>query len=318
MRKVTAAAITVFVAAAAAGCSLQLDEARNADPSGSAFDRALYKGYLALAQAELDETDLVDAKAFARRAVMAANGKTVLPEAIRHRMLAPATAKELSDARGRLMAALAAGARAKFAGDAARAQVSFDCWIQEQEENIQPGDIASCRRAFLGAVARIEASTAPPRVTAASARVPLTAAPQLTAGPAPSVAKREFVVLFGHDSAALTPQSRRMLDDAIAAARESGVGVVVVSGHADRSGRANHNMTLGDRRARAVAGVLNRVLDTVTVETRSFGEDRPAINTEDGVREPRNRRVEIDLSGAIARTASTAATTTGTTTGTTQ
>ena len=55
MIKTTPTLIAVACAAAVAGCSAQLDEARSAAQAGSAFDRALQAGYIQLARAELDE-----------------------------------------------------------------------------------------------------------------------------------------------------------------------------------------------------------------------------------------------------------------------
>ncbi len=42
--------------------------------------------------------------------------------------------------------------------EAANAQVMFDCWMQEQEENFQPPDIARCRDGFSAAIAAVEAT----------------------------------------------------------------------------------------------------------------------------------------------------------------
>ena len=46
--------------------------------------------------------------------------------------------RAVATSRARLMAALSAGARDKAPIQAANAQVMFDCWMQEQEENFQP------------------------------------------------------------------------------------------------------------------------------------------------------------------------------------
>ena len=56
--------------------------------------------------------------------------------------------ERLSGARSRLIAAFGAGARKRAPKQAAEAQLRFDCWMQEQEENFQPDDIdAPCRQA---------------------------------------------------------------------------------------------------------------------------------------------------------------------------
>src|SRR3546814_7146483 len=65
----------------------------------------------------------------------------------------------LTSSRERLMAVLAAGAAQSDPTQAAEAQVAFDCWMQEQEENFQPDDIAACRDRFEAAMARSEEHT---------------------------------------------------------------------------------------------------------------------------------------------------------------
>lgn len=72
------------------------------------------------------------------RANSAASGKPGQPENITNHELAGNKVGELSEARARLMSALAAGARDMAPMQAANTQAKFDCWMQEQEENFQP------------------------------------------------------------------------------------------------------------------------------------------------------------------------------------
>ena len=45
---------------------------------------------------------------------------------------------------------------------AARAQVMFDCWMQEQEENFQTDHIAACRNRFFAALEEVQKAVEPP------------------------------------------------------------------------------------------------------------------------------------------------------------
>src|SRR3546814_9403997 len=83
----------------------------------------------------------------------AARGETVQPEAISARDLPGNMVGTLSSARARLMAVLADGAAQSDPIQAAEAQVAFDCWMEQQEENFQPDDIAACRDRFEAAMA---------------------------------------------------------------------------------------------------------------------------------------------------------------------
>ena len=78
------------------------------------------------------------------------------------------------------MAALTAGARDKAPIQAANAQVNFDCWMQEQEENFQPDDIARCRSGFTQALLGAEAAVKPaPMAKAPAPMRKMAAAPKM-------------------------------------------------------------------------------------------------------------------------------------------
>ena len=72
-----------------------------------------------------------------------------------------AAAADLTAARARLMAALDAGGREVAPEHAAGAQGGFDCWMQEQEEDLQPADIEACKKAFMFHMEKLEAALKP-------------------------------------------------------------------------------------------------------------------------------------------------------------
>ncbi|MGK7867833.1 OmpA family protein [Falsiroseomonas sp. E2-1-a20] len=129
---------------------------------------------------------------------------------------------------------------------------------------------------------------------------PLPVAPSLAAPPmapppvaaAPAVA-RSYIVYFGLNSASLTARAREIVAEAAQAAR-SGPARIEVSGHTDTVGPAAANQRLSMRRAEAVASELRRQgIRGEDIGVSAFGETQLAVATRDGVREPRNRRVEI-------------------------
>lgn len=72
--------------------------------------------------------------------------------------------------------------------------------------------------------------------------------------------------------------------------------VVTVAGHADRSGPESYNFDLSSRRAEnVVERLMTSGVPASAVTTEAYGETRPAVPTEDGVREPANRRAEVDI-----------------------
>ncbi len=299
MIRTTPIFVAVACAAAVAGCGAKLDEARRAPQAGSTFDRALQAGYLQLARAEFDEVDFVDTDVFAGRALKLARGERVVPEPLDARKLPAAVAPDLMRGRARLIAVLDRGARRRAPEQAAEAQIRFDCWMQEQEENFQPEDIAACRGAFLVALEKAEAATPvlarspAPRATPAAARV------------TKAVRKPTSVtVMFAFDSTKIDDAGKAGIANAVAAYKEFGTAVVRVAGHADRAGPEAYNMKLGRARADVVARAIRRAgIPSNLVRVMSYGEARPAVATRDGQREDKNRRVEIGIDPRLPRTA---------------
>ncbi|GGG45206.1 membrane protein [Caldovatus sediminis] len=119
--------------------------------------------------------------------------------------------------------------------------------------------------------------------------------------PAPAVAPvapapRTFLVFFDWDRADLTARARQIVAEAAQAARTQQVTRIEVAGHADRSGSAQYNQRLSQRRADNVAAELVRNgVPREQIVVTAYGETRPLVPTADGVREPQNRRVEIVL-----------------------
>jgi len=69
-----------------------------------------------------------------------------------------------------------------------------------------------------------------------------------------------------------------------------------LTGHTDRSGDAAFNRRSGlERAARVRSELEKRGVPRNAMNLASFGEDRPLVPTEDGVREVQNRRVEISF-----------------------
>jgi outer membrane protein OmpA-like peptidoglycan-associated protein/opacity protein-like surface antigen len=129
---------------------------------------------------------------------------------------------------------------------------------------------------------------APPPVAAAPPPPP---PPPAAPPPAPP---KQFVVYFEFDKSNLTPEGSKVVLDAAAAYKQTGSARIAITGYTDLSGTQKYNLGLSKRRADTVHAALVRdgVPDNVIAEAWR-GKENPAVPTPDGVREPRNRRVEI-------------------------
>ena len=93
--------------------------------------------------------DITDSEYFALKARAAFGGGYVEPTLLNERSLSSSARADLDRARFDLMHALQGRMEMPESWkDLARAQVSFDCWVEEQEEGRQTESIAACRRDF--------------------------------------------------------------------------------------------------------------------------------------------------------------------------
>jgi OOP family OmpA-OmpF porin len=107
----------------------------------------------------------------------------------------------------------------------------------------------------------------------------------------------DFVVYFEWDRSNLNQAALETIDSAVARARACNVGSVVVVGHTDTSGSTQYNVGLSERRAGVVRDALvARGINAGSIRTEARGENDLARPTNDGVREPLNRRTAVTIS----------------------
>lgn len=267
-----AASFSAALALTACGTS-ELDQARTIKPTGDDFTSHLARYYRDLAVYEADDMyDWPDAVTFAQKANLAADGKVVLPEDPNDWSIPHERRQELMDAHQRLRAVLDDGGRTEFPALAATAQTKYDCWVEQAEENWQFDHISSCRDEFILALEAMEqpVATAPPPV----------------------------LVFFDWDSAELQDAAVPIIDRLAAALRRMPEQELVIEGHADTSGARDYNRKLSMRRAETVAEALSRRgVDRDRITLIAKGEEELRVPTDDGVREPQNRRVRIQAKG---------------------
>jgi len=276
-----------------------------ADANVSAVQAALPKSpssfldHLAIEYAGLADNlnqlgDSVDADYFARKGLGAVNGIMVQPEqnaAWGIPLEQPYGFRtQLTQARTRLVAALDAGARDRAPALAAKAQASYDCWTERMEDDWQKNQNGPCRSDFLAAMDQLEGKSAAPATPAAPA-APVAAVPA-----APRAPTNLVNVYFDFNQASLSLEGKQIVQQLASQLKANPSAAITVTGKTDLSGAADYNLALSKRRAEAVqADLIKNGVAPSRITVEAVGKSQPPVATADGVREPRNRVVEVTL-----------------------
>lgn len=106
---------------------------------------------------------------------------------------------------------------------------------------------------------------------------------------------RDNTVFFAYDSADIRPAETSKLE-AIASYMKSGNRAIRIEGHADERGTEEYNRSLGERRALAAREFLVRAgVSGAQIDTRTLGEDNPAVPGRTESAWAKNRRDEFIL-----------------------
>lgn len=310
----------MMLALLVSGCSgltshTEIEALNEAKATGSPFTQRLtdeYRAYVKLKQRSLD---YADARHFARKGLMAAQGDAVMPEPLSNWHLDDGSAKDLRKARHELIGLLDGGGRIKAPFEAAVAQAKFDCWIEQAEQNWVSPLSPACRAQFDNALGDLKARVAKttPKSEKIEQPIPEKIKPQeviqeevdvIEAAPvvdpsaiASGLDEGMFLVFFDFDKSALNDTGKQVVD-AVAAQinKRKDLKAVRLVGHTDTSGSAAYNMRLSARRAEAVRSALaSRGVSVDLLETLARGESDPMVATPNNTREPANRRVEVSF-----------------------
>lgn len=260
-----------------------IDTVRGTEIQGTGFNAAVAREYKTLMVYEADQMfDYVSALMYAERSLASAGGQTLPPLDPANFNEPEAAMPSLVESRASMMDLFGKGARERFPARAAVLQSSYDCWVEQQEENHQPDHIAACRDKFVAALADLRTAMAPKPAEPA----PVAAVPAF---------QESYTVLFQFDSAVLSSVARATLTEVVRAIQTQNAGASII-GHTDTVGTPAYNQTLSEARAKAVADViLEAGIRPAVVTTTGKGETDLATPTGDNVNNAQNRRAVISI-----------------------
>jgi OmpA-OmpF porin, OOP family len=105
-----------------------------------------------------------------------------------------------------------------------------------------------------------------------------------------------YTLHFEESGTDLTPESAAMIENIRQEIVKRSAPEITVIGHTDRTGSPEDNLSLSLKRAEAIRDILVAGgVSAQIIQTVGRGELEPVVETEDGVAEPRNRRVVISV-----------------------
>lgn len=293
-------AVAVLLSACSSGLTshTEVEKLDQAKPVGSAFTKRLTLHYKAYSKNRAKWLDYADARHFAKKGLMAAEGKVVMPEPLSNWHLDDKSAATLRGARVNLLQLLNAGGRAQAPFEAADAQFYFDCWIEQQEQSWVSNNPVACKGKYDQAYADLKArlqKDLPPSIKAGES-VPA----KKKAEPNPKAVEATmdegmFLVFFDFNRSLLNDSGNKVIDQiAEQAKKRKDLKAVTVDGYADTSGPDKYNQKLSERRAEAVkAALVLKGVSADIVTTKGHGEHDLMVATPNNTREPANRRAQI-------------------------
>lgn len=228
--------------------------------------------YYSIASRRAQNQDWTDSDWFARKSLAASANENVTAEYAQNWLIpgnaspSEGTPAAMADARQHLVTALDGGGRTRFPSLAARTQALYDCWLERSEHNGATSFNGACRQGFVRDYTDLNVLLNPPGLRNA---------------------------YFAYNSAELTPVARDQIKQTAALIKD-GTARLKIVGKADRSGADASNMKLSQRRVEAIRDAL--VAEGIAanrIDVQSTGEQQLPVPTKNGVREEKNRVVEI-------------------------
>jgi len=110
------------------------------------------------------------------------------------------------------------------------------------------------------------------------------------------MAPKAFIIFFGFGKCNITAEADAVLSEAAAAAKSGGSASVSIVGHTDTVGSPSANQRLSECRADAAkSNMVGKGVPAGAISTSGRGEGELMVQTGDNVKEPQNRRANINL-----------------------
>jgi OmpA-OmpF porin, OOP family len=268
-----------------AGCgNSTVKQLRHAEPKGTPHQQALQRYYLAFAEDEQDYGRDAIAQRAAEKGLNAAYGKTTTTEALKDGEY-QGYKQELRKAHIAFSLVNTEHYHKNLPDDVAKTQSLYDCWAWRAEAGAPKDQIEFCQQSFYNAFTLMTHKSDRKQYDAIIKNPDAQNAELSTS----------YLIYFEWDKAQLNDAAKQNLN--IIAKQLLGISesfTLAINGHTDTSGSEEYNRKLSEARASTIQTMLLQFGVSKAIMTIfAFGESDPLVKTEDGVKEEKNRRVEI-------------------------
>ncbi|MBJ26729.1 MAG: hypothetical protein CL567_03605 [Alphaproteobacteria bacterium] len=300
-------------------CSSNFTNVKHLQSESGSFNTELAAGYRDLAIFEAEEMyDWPDANRFAKKALLANTGQPPLPENPKDRVINTIYQSEVEKAYNKLNTALLERFADYSPLNAAKAQIAFDCWVEQLEEGWQFNHIAACRRKFDNAMLSVKNnSTFLEKVSniedksRSQSQVSINDSENNTIRKCETSItgvnhKKPLKLYFLHNESKLREIDNAVLIKMAKEVESGSISRILVIGHTDSSGTKPYNLKLSMKRATQVwAALVGNGVNPKIIWLSAHGELSTSVKNIDGSREPKDRRAIVrieDLTNSLTKT----------------
>ncbi len=198
---------------------------------------------------------------------------------------------EITSERRRIVSLVNSPAREQYASKVAHAQVLFDCWVEQVDEQWSGGKSSVCAKQFKREMADIESQillASPPRPSSRVVKEVVRYEP----------VEATHTLFFGFNLTEISERGRAVISSVSELVKRMANYSIDVDGYTDTAGPTLYNQMLSKERADKVAEALvKQGVDRSYIKAHGHGENGLLTPTSDGVIERKNRRVEVRVRG---------------------
>ncbi len=320
--------VLLFVAGCASngGKTPDINPARSASFPDKAFLERLRSGYIEMSDYEWSRGNKDAAKRFGQKAMATVNGIEPEIDPLYNRNIELAKMNELLGAKYFLEAAFVKGIKKQIPEPTAKAQIFFDCWVEETEHPQKKNK--NCRPQFeenrkiiadtLDDMKKKEAAAAVPSMVYVERNdqyvqpdlenenvYPVQIQERNRVKTFDMLAERKSnlttkmpdpsIIFFKYDSTEIGVTGQNIIAKAARDIDTFNPTKVIIAGNTDKTGSYNYNMSLAMKRAQKVADYLVERfgVSPSLLDVKAYGKNNPRVNPELIAKDVRNRYVAI-------------------------